>query len=232
MAVSGKFNTVKSLVAFLYRRRFADFFFGISKYIPYWLFKFNQGLLITVTSPRIIRRNFKRYEFSWATAEDLADIEQLTDVAGYRSKKRLGAGDTCYIARDIVDGNRIVHVTWVHQGSCFVRGFGYFHTVEDDSAYLYGGYTSPPERMKGIMNTALDDIYAELNKKGINRIYALIEFWNDSSLKYHYRLGFDPVAKIIFISVFGIKLSINKNLDSNGSKFKVFFSLPRDRYMI
>jgi len=227
-----KVHSAKSILSFLWTGDISRFFYEISKMIPYWIFKYNAGTIMTTSSPKIVFRNYKNYVSSPADISDVPGISRLTGVAELILLKRFKIGDRCYIVRDISNENRIVSVGWGHRGGCFIRGLGLNLNVGSDSVYLYGAYTLPEARMKGIFNTTFKNIYESFQKENVSHIYGLIEHENRYSYNLHERLNFRPEMRVIFLSILSIKISYNKNLINGKRKIKTFINLPQDDIII
>ena len=162
----------------------------------------------------------------------MSDIAAATGLTTWQAESRLDAGQECYIVRDTGAGGKVVNTIWVCSEPCHIRGLGLSIDLEREAAYLYGGFTSPEARMKGIFNTALKKVCAILNDRGVKQLYALIEYWNKNSYDYHIRLGFKPLKRVVFISLFSIKSTFSKDLDSGKKKCRIFISLPEERQII
>jgi len=225
-------HLVKSQLQLMKKHEFLRFFREISKYFPRWMLKISSGTIMKTSSPQIVFRKYKNYIFDIARKNDIPEIVKLTDVPESILNRRLAAGDICHIARDIKNSNNIVNVIWVHLGACYIMGLGLSLDLTDDSAYLYGGYTAPEVRMKGIFNTAFKVVHDFLTIRGISNIYGLIEGWNRNAYNLHLRLNFKPIGRIIFFIVMFIKFSIYTDLESGRKRFRIFLFFPKDQTLI
>jgi hypothetical protein len=225
-------NSPNYHVTNLMKGNVVKFFHKLSQRFPRWMFKVNRAVIMTTPSPKIVFRRYKNYVFSKATENDIPEIAKLTDAPEEILRDRMAGGDWGFVTKNIAEGNKIVNIIWGHRGSCYVRGLGVDLDIGDNSAYLHGGYTSEKDRMKGIFNTALKDVYDILLEQGISNLYALIEDWNEKSYHYHLRLKFKPIATVTFIIMFYIKASFYKDLETGRGKFKIFLNFPKDRSLI
>ena len=204
----------------------------ISSYFPRWMLKFNTATLMSTTAPKIFFREYKGYTFRKAVREDIPEMSQLSEVSESTMEGHIAAGDWCYITRAINKNNKIVNMIWVHHGPCYVRGLGLTVDVENHAAYLYGGYTSPEERMKGIFATAFKHVYDILGKNNITKLYGLIEDWNQPAYNYHLKMNFKPVISVKFSIIMRVMFSYKKHLETGEKKINVFVSFPQDQALI
>lgn len=222
----------KSQLQLIIRGEFVRFFQNISQFFPRWLFKVNSGIVLRTSSPRIIYRKYKNYVFEMANDSDIIEIARLLAIPESVVKSRMVRGDECCIARVKTTANEIVNVMWIHQGSCYIRGLGLDLKLGDNEVYLYGGYTAPEARMKGIFNTAFKFVYDTLEKRGISGISGVVEGWNHNAYNTHLRLNFKPISKIVHVVVFFIKVSVLTNLESKRKRTRIFLKFPKHRVLV
>ena len=104
--------------------------------------------------------------------------------------------------------------------------------VGDDSLYLYGAYTLPEARMKGLYNTTIKELYDLYKDNNIHSIYGLVEYTNRNSYNLHLRLNFKPIGKVIFVALALFKFSIFYDLEKGKRKFKIYTLLPHHKMLI
>jgi len=167
-----------------------------------------------------------------AKDSDLIEIAQLSTIPESVLKSRLALGDECCITRDIANAGRIVNVLWIHQGPCYIKGLGLDLRLKDNSVYLYGSYTDPEARMKGIFNTAFKFVYDTLVERGISSITGVVEGWNHNAYNTHLRLNFKPIAKIVYVVVFFIRTSVITDLETQRKRTRICVTFPKDRVLI
>jgi hypothetical protein len=227
-----KAHSIKDIFGFLSTGDTSQFLHEVAKIIPAWIFKYNAGTIMATSSPKIVFRNYKNYISSPADIGDAPEISRLTGVSEATLLKRFEIGDKCYIIRDIGNDNRIINVEWGHRGACFIRGFGLNLNMGSDSIYLYGAYTLPEARMKGIFNTTFKDIYEFYKKENVTHIYALVEHENHYSYNLHQRLNFKPEIRVIYISILCFKFSCYKNFNNRKRRIKMFITAPQNMILI
>lgn len=91
---------------------------------------------------------------------DCSEAEKLV-ASGIRRKvvhRRFESGDRCFGA---YRGTELVHVSWIHAGPCLVRDWAYFHSIPE-GRYIYGVFTRPEERQKGIYKATISALTMEL----------------------------------------------------------------------
>jgi hypothetical protein len=203
------------------------FLYKFSNHFPYWLFMYNRGTVMKTPSPAPRFRKYTKYKLYKAERSDFDDISSLTNLPITELQRRFGIGDWAYIVRDISD-NRLVSVLWLHQGKCFIRGFGLLLNLNSNDAYLYGGFSEPEVRMKGLIDTSIHDVCEILKDAGVINYFVLIEEWNKYSYNYHARLGFNPIIKATFIKIACFKICILFDTDTRKRSFVVFLNQPDD----
>jgi hypothetical protein len=144
-------------------------------------------------------------------------------------EKRLKAGDLCFAS---YKGDKIVSVIWGHQGPYYVRGMGYGHRSNQNDCYVYGAMTKPDERQKGLFKVLLCLISKELLKRARGRITALVETKNTISLKTVRNMGYREVKVIDHTTLFWIKKTNVRHLDTNNVEQRIFMFPPSEVYVI
>jgi hypothetical protein len=144
-------------------------------------------------------------------------------------ERRLKAGDLCFAC---YKGDKIVSVTWGHNGPCYVRGMGYWHRSNQDDYYVYGAMTKPDERQKGLFKTLLYLISKELLKSTSKKITALVETKNTISMKTFRNMGYREVKFIEHTTLFWIKKTNVRHLDANNVEQSIFMFPPSEIYVI
>ena len=210
---------------------FSRFLFWVASRCPHWLFMYNRGILVRSEMPSARFRSYSQYSFSVAKHVDLEDIERLSHIPQHELQRRRLEGDWAYITRDLTD-HQLVNILWVHQGKCFIKGFGLILDIDETEAYLYGGFTVPEARMKGLFDSSLYDVCSGLRSGGTKCFHALIEEWNVSSYCYHIRLGFKPIMKVVYLRVVLFKICCSYHLEKRKVKIALFVTRPADlRYI-
>jgi hypothetical protein len=227
-----KIDSAKYKFRFLFQGDIKQFLREIAKLFPYWIFRFNSGTIMVTSSPKVIARNYKSYLSFRADSDDIPEIARLTGLLEPYLYNRLKGGDRCYIIRDLNFDNRIVNVFWGHRGACHIRGFGINLDIGDDSVYLFGAYTLPEVRIKGVFNTTFKDLYESYKQENVSRFYGLVEHENRYSYNIHIRLNFKPAGSVVFIAILFFRMSFYKNLESGKRKFMFFISDPPNKIVI
>jgi len=223
-----KFCTLIDILSYLFKGDICLFLYRIGQCIPNWLFRFNAGTIMATSTPRYICRNYRNYSFSRAENSDVPEISQLSGMPEDMLYERCDHGDWCHIARDISNGGKVVNVLWCHRGPCFIRGFGLNLDTEEESVYLYGAYTRPDLRMKGIINTSIKEICEYYRQNGIKKVYGLVERGNPNSYKFHLKLNFKPVAEVRFLTLLPFQFTCYINLEKGTREYHSFISNPQD----
>jgi hypothetical protein len=59
--IARKLKGVFEILAYLPKGEMANFFYHVSRHLPDWLFKFNQGMILVSPSPRLPTRENPRF---------------------------------------------------------------------------------------------------------------------------------------------------------------------------
>lgn len=218
-------KTIPALKEALGLKDFRLFVYYASRVSPPWLIRFNSAYLMESPRPKTPFRRYSNYSFYCAGNDDIPEISEFTGLSEHVVRGRIKRGDLAYLARQI-DDNRLVNIMFALRGNCFVRGMGIPLKLNDNQAYLYGGYTAPEARMKGIFNTALNDVCDILQADGVVKFYSLVEYWNNYSYQYHRGLNYQPISMISYMGLPGFRLSVSRNLQSGKRRVKLFHSPP------
>ena len=114
------------------------------------------------------------------------------------AEKRIKAGNLCFVA--YVDG-QIAHYTWIVLGETDIcEPWGKLR-IESNSAYNFDGYSAPKYRGLGLGPFVFKEALDYLEKKGVSKVYALIDKYNKPSLRAAQKMGYRLVGEIIFRSI-------------------------------
>ena len=218
-------------------RRLMQGHWGLALYriawrFPAWVFRFNQGTLIQTQVGTLPHRRNNRHVFSFVSLADLEEISEITGHSQEELTRRLKEGAECLTTRDSGCDDRLINVQWMYGGNTYVKGLGFRVEIDGDSAYTYGSYTVPSCRMKGVFQTALNQTISALGDRGASTIYCLIERVNSASYSSHIRLGYEPVTRITYLILFGLKITLTQDYITGKRRIKMFFSHPRDCFIV
>jgi len=115
-------------------------------------------------------------------------------------RARLTDATACYL---VVAGDRIVHASWVTTARAWTGELRAFVTPPKGSAYVYESFTGPQERGRGIYPGALRCICADLDARGIHRVYIGVDAANRPSLRAITKASFEPVFSIRYAARLG-----------------------------
>lgn len=124
-----------------------------------------------------------------AYARDIATDSPFTFVS------RLGDGTACYLA---LDGDRLVHATWVTTRAAWIGELGRYFVPEPGSAYVYESFTSPDVRGRGIYPAVLRHIALATGDEGVRTLWIGVGSDNGSSIRAIEKAGFRPAFDVSF----------------------------------
>lgn len=116
--------------------------------------------------------------------------------------RRFDSGELCYA---VFDGTRPANLNWVHFGPCYVRGAGYVVAGDPADAYIYGIYTNPSERGKGLYKKCLIHLANHLMARGSRRLIQMVEDGNAPVLQTLPLLGYSRRVTLRHRRLFGFK---------------------------
>lgn len=159
------------------------------------------------------------YTFRRAEPNDLGSCATLTGLSLKECRRRIASGDQCYV---IMHETRAVNVSWVHFGSCYIRGMGLLMTLDDADCYLYGAYTHPDHRGKGLYGTAR----RVLRHWSRHRNLALVLEGNNVPLKTLSKLGYRVSQAVSHVTLFGLKMTLVEDVETKTRSRQVHWRTP------
>lgn len=212
---------IEKMSSHLISRNYWLFVCEIVNCLPRKLINLNYYTLMVVNKVKPADKVNGNYIFSLANESDLEDVSALTGIPIISLQNRLSSGDMCYIARDTSHSNKLVHTRWVHRGHCYIKGLGYKLVIDNNSAYIYWGYTHSDARSNGLSTASLYQISEDLKQNNVTKIYGFIDNCNIKSYIHHVNCNFIVVSKIWLLKAPLIKCLVDLNLDNN--KFTIKF---------
>jgi len=94
-----------------------------------------------------------------------------------------------------------------------------------NSAYIYGGYTVPTYRGRGVATAVLEKTFDYLNEKGVYKAYAVTRSNNIPILRVMRKISFEKIGVITFIKIFNWKsYKLKAETHENSKKLTEMFS--------
>jgi GNAT superfamily N-acetyltransferase len=200
----------------------------IASKFPRWLFSFNAGQMLSAS--HIPPRNpvGTRNE---VTVREIADPNTILSVGGMslaRVEALLSQGVRCFAASVGEEAPRAV--TWVAGGRCYIRGLGLSYDFEPGDCYLFGVYTHPEARGRGLFRLIQERIAVEAEERGA-KLFAFVETSNPYSLAQHVKAGYAPECSIDFLRLAGVRFCLVVDREKQRS-LRVILREPRARTII
>ncbi len=117
-------------------------------------------------------------------------------------ERRVYNGDMCCVA---THKKQIMYAAWTAFGKCYSYALDREYELADDESYLYGAYTVPAFRRKGIHPAMSCHRLKLLKERGYKRELAFIEPENTAAMRMPEKLGYDKVGVTGFIEAFGFR---------------------------
>jgi ribosomal protein S18 acetylase RimI-like enzyme len=146
------------------------------------------------------------------------DLEHLRELLGdvplehrVDLEERHRAGQRCYVARH---RGRVVHAAWLAFGHCYSYLLDRTYELAPDQAYLYGSYTQPEFRQRGIQLAGTCHRLQVLRAQGFRSVVGLVDPANPLAHRTHPKTGYGPAGISGYIEVFGVRLYFHRDHDA------------------
>jgi GNAT superfamily N-acetyltransferase len=189
---------------YLFSGQFGRIAGALAERTPLWLFHrwdasiFEATLSGPVTAPELP----PGYRCRVAEANDLEALSRLIGVPHEEYSRRVDSGDFCFA---VFEGARPANLNWIHLGPCYVRGAGFEVAAAPADAYIYGIYTDPSERGKGLYKKCLLHLANHLLDNGSGRLIQMVEDGNAPVLHTLPQLGYRKTVTLRHRRWFGVR---------------------------
>ncbi|MFH0788949.1 MAG: GNAT family N-acetyltransferase [Pseudomonadota bacterium] len=164
---------------------------------------------------------------------DQTNLSVCCNIAGINVDegwKRVNAGDSCFAA---TIGKNIIGLAWVHKGSFYIRGLGYFFRSVCDDFYIYNLIVTSEYRRRGIAKYLIRTIGDRISTKGKERVIVIVEKRNLMGLSFFNDLCFEPLQYIYHMEIFFMKYTAVKPVDKNKTtQRRLFWNQPKGVFVI
>lgn len=230
-AVSGPLG---KFAKYLCNRQFAQIVSSICERIPRWFYYKGRAYLFELAqSDRPLDVQPPSFPEGYLCRrvlnEEMFACSRLTGLNELECYRRLDAGDLCY---GVFSPNSLANVTWVHAGSCFIRGLGYLHQGSVHDHYIYGIMTDHTERGKGLYTNCLRQVGTYLFNSDADKLAQMVEEGNIPVLKTLPQLGYRQTKCISHIVMLGVKRTVIRDVASGRVEKTWFFITSKDFFII
>lgn len=154
----------------------------------------------------------------------------ITGVKLEEGRRRLAAGDFYFAASK---EDKIVGILWVHQGSFYIRGLGYFFRNDDKNFYIYNLMIIPEFKRQGIASYLLRRVGERLVSKDSVKMMAIVTKKNVEGLTFFKQMHFEPIEYIYHLNIFFLNYtSIRNKLREKGIQRRIFINKPEGVFYI
>jgi ribosomal protein S18 acetylase RimI-like enzyme len=169
------------------------------------------------------------FVFRLLKKEDLPACSKLSGIPLKECFRRYDAGDFCLGAfyRD-----KLASFGWVHQGSFYVKGMGYYQESDENIGYLYSGLSDPSYSGRGLFKNLIYMRCRVLFEKGSSKVISIAMSNNKIALNTHLRTGFRKTKTISHLTIFGVKYTAVEDAVSKHVDRKIFVRIPKGIYVI
>ena len=162
-------------------------------------------------------------EFRQATSDDMAGCARMAGFEPDLYRDRLAAGEECHLA---LQNGAPVNLTWLHFGSCYVRGMGLRIDVPASDCYLYNVVTDPRCRGMGLYKYTQRRIVRLLAERGVERIRQLVMIDNAVPHATLPKLGYRMVEQIRHRALCGVGITAIMDLAARRCRRRVLLRRP------
>lgn len=207
---------------------------SISERIPRWLYYSGRAYIFELAqSDKLLDVRTlslpEDYLCRMVQREGMFACSRLTGLDERECYRRLDAGDLCF---GVFSPNGLANVTWVHTGSCFIRGMGYLFQGSVHDHYIYGIMTDYTERGKGLYTNCLRQVGIYLFNSNATRLVQMVEEGNKPVLKTLPQLGYRQTKCISHIVMLGVKRTVIRDVASGRVEKTWFFMTSKDFFII
>ena len=200
---------LRQAIRYIVERRPAAFFHGIRRRLPAWLFRYADGFVFALDLPRSVaadQRSDRRDDavFAEATPGQILTIAATAGLTASEVQRRYQQGDRCYAT---LLENKPVHIVWIHEGNCFVRGLGLELALHPNQCYVYGVFTSPEARGRGLYRSSHSRLLRLLERAGVSRIIEVVDKGTPGPLKILPEVGFQLQWRVHHVTFCGLRMT-------------------------
>lgn len=168
--------------------------------LPKWAFSYDHVLLYVVTDLRMTHRDRSDVCIRLVSPADASKMEPL-GVSRELVLSRLEHGDSCAA---VFRGNEALSMEWAATGKMFVKASGAVLDTENDSFYIYNGFTLPSERSKGFLIACNAVLFDHYRQEGRTSAVGAISVFNSVSIKVQEKSGFIRSGETVRIILMGV----------------------------
>jgi ribosomal protein S18 acetylase RimI-like enzyme len=191
------------------------------------LVKEEKAFSIPDLSPQIKE---KPLEINQVEQPNLSFCCDLTGIEVNEGQRRISAGDSCFVA---TRGSDILGLVWVHRGSFYIRGLGYYSESVDNDHYLYNLVVLPKYRREGVAKRLVQTIEDLLSTKSNGRVLAIVEKNNLAGLSFFKSLQYEPEQSICHLKLCFLNYTGVKTVPEKGNnQRRLFWNPPKGVFVI
>jgi GNAT superfamily N-acetyltransferase len=156
--------------------QFERLLIAVGEKLPSWMFHRNAARLVerNLSSNDAVLEAMETpccdYCVHEVSREDLSACAELVGLLEVELYRRMAGADRCIAA---FSGQQPVHVTWLHFGTCYVRGPSLLIQLNGADCYVYGMFTDPKHQGKGLATRVHRHIVRLCAVRGTTRMVAL-----------------------------------------------------------
>lgn len=215
---------LRKICSHLFRGNLAGLGRALAERVPVWLFRHNRAYFLEFQSERLSGDVQEcpllpdGYTFREVQLNDLSSCAALGVVSLDECRRRIMAGDHCYAV--FCDG-QVVNVSWTHYGRCYIRGVGLLIMASDSDCYLYGVFTDPNHRGKGLYAATM-----QVLRHCGSRNTQLVMEGSSVPLKTLDRLGYRVTRRVRHLTLCGLKMTMVDDIEANTRSHEVHLKSP------
>jgi GNAT superfamily N-acetyltransferase len=138
------------------------------------------------------------------------------ELSGAEIAHRYNSGNRCLVW--LQDGE-VAFYAWVYvnEGAELVLASAVARTsvplaLKPGEAYWWDAYVAPPYRRRGIFSQAVREFVPYLARRGVRRVYSIVDYSNVPSIRGHVAAGFEIASGVVHIRAFGAEKFLKRRV--------------------
>lgn len=191
-----------------------------NRLVPSWLFRFSVGDVFkiehdqfeSVRKPKAVPDGKNQAltgtstgdgELVFRCVDDPADRERLREVTWNSVPIQTTTNDLGFAITSQENPSDFLGGVWGGVDDFIEQNLGFRFTFSRDQAWIYCAYVDDRIRGRGAYQRLLGFAMSELEKRGHDRVYVIIQPWNHASVHVHRKFSSGKVGRVSVLKIFG-----------------------------
>lgn len=148
---------------------------------------------LSVDSPLQIETQLSNSQFVELQPSEIFGIVSWTGLSAETVRRRLHDGERCFALKYY---DRIVAISWLHRGECYIRGVDLWIKATSSCYYSYGIITKAEERGNGFYRQLCHGLFDLAKSEGAGRIFQFVEMSNSVPQRVLPQFGYTAIPVV------------------------------------